>query len=231
MTEIAKLPDANEAFASSLRVGPAGVIAFVLIVATGNIVLPSMIVLPVGAMLVVTWVWLSRTPWPEIGYVRPKNWPLSIAIAIGGGIALKLLMKSIVMPLLGADPINHAYHFLAGNRSLLPNAIVAMCVVGFAEETLFRGFLFERLQKLFGSGRGARVAIVFVTSLWFGLAHYSSQGLAGSEQAFMTGLVFGTAVALTRSIYPVMIAHAAFDLAALAIIYFDAEAAAAHLVM
>src|SRR6185436_12443483 len=109
--------------------------------------------------------------------------------------------------LLGADPINHAYHFLAGNRALLPNAIVSMFVVGFAEETMFRGFFFERLQKLFGSGAAARVAIILVTSLWFALGHYSSQGLAGSEQALVTGLVFGTTYALTRSIYPVMIAH------------------------
>ena len=52
------------------------------------------------------WVKWSRTPWREIGYVRPKSWIGGLAI----GIAFKCLMKMIVMPLLGADPINHASH-------------------------------------------------------------------------------------------------------------------------
>jgi uncharacterized protein len=217
---------------TSLRgFGAAGIAAIVIVLLSGNIVLPNMIVFPAGAITVLAWTLLSRTPWSDIGYVRPKSWPLSIAIAVVGGAALKLLMKSLVMPLLGADPVNHAYHFLAGNRALLPNAIFAMCMAGFGEETVFRGFAFERLQKLFGSSIAVRAAIIAVTSLWFGLAHYQTQGLAGTEQAIFTGLVFGTAFAVTRSLYPVMIAHAAFDLTALAIIYCDAESAVAHVLL
>ena len=61
-------------------------------------------------------------------------------------------MKVIVVPLLGAPAINPAYHYLAGNRAALPGMVFTMIVAGFAEETLFRGFLFERLGKLFGTG-------------------------------------------------------------------------------
>ena len=68
-----------------------------------------------GAVLVLVWAHLSRTPWREIGFARPKSWLRTLAAGIAVGIALKLLMKSVVMPLLGADPVNHAYHFLAGN--------------------------------------------------------------------------------------------------------------------
>src|SRR5262249_30092395 len=156
----------------------------------------------------------------EIGYVRPRNWILTVAGGIAFGIAFKLLMKTIVMPLLGAPPVNRAYHFLAANRSMIAAATWAMLVAGFGEETIFRGFLFERLGKLLrGHSTAAKTAIVLLTSVAFGLDHYSVQGLAGAEQAAITGLVFGSIAAATGTIVMVMFAHAAFDLTALAIIY------------
>ncbi len=72
------------------------------------------------------WAQWSGTPWRDIGYMQPKSWVLTIAVGIAFGIALKLAMKSIVMPLLGADPINHAYHYLVGNRAALPAAVYTM---------------------------------------------------------------------------------------------------------
>lgn len=140
-------------------------------------------------------------------------------------------MKMIVMPLLGADPVNHAYHYLAGNRAALPGAVWAMIVVaGFGEETVFRGYLFERFGKLLGPGTWAKTVIVLLTSIWFGLGHYHDQGLAGAEQATIVGLVYGTIVAVTGRIWLLMVAHAAFDLTALAMIYNDVESRVAHLI-
>ncbi|MGZ4873965.1 MAG: CPBP family intramembrane glutamic endopeptidase, partial [Candidatus Angelobacter sp.] len=171
-----------------------------------------------------------RTPWHEIGYVRPRNWIASIAIGLAFGIALKFLMKAIVMPLLGADPINWAYHSWAGNRALLPAAIWACLVAGWGEETIFRGYMFERFGKLFPPGIGAKIAIVVITSVWFGLAHYLNQGLAGAEQATITGLVFGAIFAFTGRIFMPMCVHAAYDLTALAMIYWNLETRVAHLI-
>ena len=140
-------------------------------------------------------------------------------------------MKTIVMPLIGAPPINQAYHYLAGNTAAIPGMIFMLIVVaGFGEETLFRGYMFERLGKLFGSGTRAKVLIVLITSAWFALAHYSVQGLPGVEQAVITGLVFGTIFGVTGRIFMLMVAHATFDLTALAMIYFDVEAEVAHLI-
>jgi len=216
-------------FATQLReFGAVGVAAIVLIMVTGNIVFPNMVAIPVGAVLVLIWARLSHTPWREIGYARPRNWLVTIVGGILFGVAFKLLMKAIVMPLLGADPINHAYHFLAGNKSILPAAIIAMLVAGFGEETVFRGFLFERLEKLFGAGRASKIFVVLFTSLLFALSHYFSQGWTGVQQAAMTGLVFGTIFATTKNIWMVMIAHACFDLAALSIIYKNVESQIAH---
>jgi membrane protease YdiL (CAAX protease family) len=217
----------GDRLAADLRgFGPLGMVALLVIILVGS---PAYV--PLSAILVLVWVRLSRTPWREIGYVRPKSWTVTVATGLAFGIAFKFLMKAIVMPLLGADPINQAYHYLAGNRAALPLAVWAMIVVaGFGEETVFRGFLFERLGKLIGTGVLARTVTVLLTAIWFGLAHYANQGIAGAEQAAITGLVFGTMFAVTGRIWMPMIAHAAFDLTALAIIYWDLESKVAHLV-
>jgi membrane protease YdiL (CAAX protease family) len=179
--------------------------------------------------LVLLWAWRSHTPWGEIGYVRPRNWIRTAVIAFALGVAFKLVMKAVVMPMLGADPINQRYHYLAGNTAeLIPMIFVVVIGAGFGEETFFRGYLFERLGKLIGSSAAAKTLIVLVTATWFALVHYPEQGLAGVQQAMITGLAFGTIFAITGSLFPLMIAHAAFDLIALAIIYWDLETAVAH---
>jgi uncharacterized protein len=197
----------------------------VLLIAAGQILAP------LSALLVLVWTSLSRTPWREIGYVRPKSWIASLAAGIVFGILFKVLMKAIVMPILGANPTNQAYHYLSGNRAALPAVVLTMIVVaGFGEETVFRGYLFERLGRVLGRSRAARIFTVLASATLFGSLHYFDQGLAGAQQATITGLVFGTVFAVTGRIWMLMCAHAAFDLTAVAIIYMNLESAVAHMV-
>ena len=161
--------------------------------------------------------------------MRPKSWARTLAVGVAFGVAFKLLMKAIVMPLLGADPINQAYHYLAGNTAALPAILFAVIVgAGFGEETVFRGYLFERLGKLLGPGVAAKIFIVVITAVWFGALHYPVQGLAGAQQATIGGLVFGTIFAVTGQLPMLIVAHAAFDVTAVAIIYWDIESEVAH---
>jgi membrane protease YdiL (CAAX protease family) len=228
--ETATVISSDDHLATSLRgFGPLGILAILAILLTGNILLGSVVV-PVGAILVLLWARWSHTPWQEIGYVRPKSWIGGLAIGIAFGVAFKFLMKTIVMPLLGADPINQAYHHWAGNRAALPYAVWACLVAGWAEETVFRGYIFERFGKLLGSALWAKILIVLISSAWFGLAHYFVQGLAGTEQATIVGLALGTIFAFSGQLWMLMCAHAAFDLTALAIIYLNLESRVAHLV-
>ena len=172
---------------------------------------------------------MSRTPWSELGFVRPKSYVATIAGGVAFGAAFKLLMKTVVMPLLGAPAVNSPFHYLAGNTAALPFALLMVIFgAGVAEEVVFRSYLFERLGKLLGPGTGAKTAIVILTSAVFSATHYQVQGWAGVEQAAITGLAFGTMYAVTGRIWAVMCAHAAFDIVAVAIIYFDVEAPLAH---
>jgi hypothetical protein len=211
----------RERIAKALRgFGPFGLIAILVILFAGN---------PASGVLVLVWAWASETPWRDIGYVRPTSWIRSTVVGIVLGVALKFALKSVVMPLLGADPINHAYHYLVGNRAALPGVLFAVIVgAGFSEETVFRGFMFERFGRLFGHSVRATTAIVLLTSTWFAVAHYPDQGIDGIKQAACTGLVFGSIFAVTGQLWTVMVAHAAFDVTAVAMIYFDRESAIAH---
>ena len=213
----------HDRLAANLRgFGPLGLLLILVIVAIGP---------PFGAILVLAWAHRSRTPWRELGFVRPRSWIVTVGGGILLGVSFKLVMKSIVMPLLGADAINPAYHHLAGNQAALPGMLWQTTVgAGFGEETVFRGFLFERLGRLLGSGTGATIAIVLLTSTLFGVIHYPDQGLFGAGQAAIGGLVFGTIFAFTRRLWLLIIAHAAFDVAAVFIIYWDLESSVARLI-
>ena len=216
----------DDGFPTALRgFGPLGIFAIVVIF-LGNV-----IVAPLSAVLVLAWAFGSRTPLAEIGLVRPRSWLGGLVIGTVFGVAFKVLMKAVVMPLLGAPPINEAYHYLAGNPALVPQTLFALIVgAGIGEEILFRGFLFERLGKLAGQGALTKVVIVLLGAVLFGLAHYAVQGLPGMEQAMITGLAFGTWYAATGSLYTIMVAHASFDLAAYAMIYWNFETYFAHLI-
>jgi membrane protease YdiL (CAAX protease family) len=226
----------DDALAARLRgFGPLGILAIVVVLFPATIAAGGLggmpFLVPFGAIKALIWARLSHTPWREIGYVRPKSWIASLAIGVAFGVAFKFLMKAAVMPLLGADPINPAYHFLVGNRPALVAAVWSMIVsAGWGEETLFRGYMFERLGKLFGPSAGAKALIVLVTSAVFALLHYPDQGLAGAEQAAITGLVFGTIFAVSGRLFMLMCAHAAFDLTAILMIYWNLESKVAHFV-
>jgi len=203
--------------------GPLGWLSF-LIVLAGSLVTAGL-----GALLAIGWAALSGTPWRDLGLVRPRRWGLTVLGGVGMGIAFKLAMKSVVMPLLGAPPVNQAYHYLAGNPAELPGMLFTIVfAAGIGEEVLFRGYLFERLGRLLGRSRAATAATVLIASILFAAAHLSTQGIPGAEQALVTGLVFGSLYARTRALPLIMVTHAAFDLTAVWLIYYELETAVAH---
>src|SRR2546422_10624923 len=63
--------------------GPLGILAMLIILLVGNYPVP-----PLSGMLVLVWVGWSRTPWCEIGYVRPKSWMRDLAAGIALGIEI-----------------------------------------------------------------------------------------------------------------------------------------------
>jgi membrane protease YdiL (CAAX protease family) len=186
----------------------------------------------VGAALVLIWAAVSGTRWSDLGFVRPPHGAIDLVIALVAGVLFKLLMKALVMPLLGFGAINSTYHYLTGNTTAVLVTLLWVIVGGgFGEELIWRGFLFERLGAFLGPRAHAKLVIVIVTSIAFALAHLWDQGVPGAVQATMTGLVFGATYARIRTIWPVMVAHAAFDVAAVLMIYWNLEEPIGHLLL
>jgi membrane protease YdiL (CAAX protease family) len=186
----------------------------------------------VSALLVLAWARVSETPLRSLGFKAPSRWTVTIAGGIGLGIVLKIVSKAIVMPLLGAPATNATYHYLVGNAGALPWIIAAVLInAGFGEEVFFRGYLFERLGALLGPGNAVLAGSVVLSTALFAMAHYHDQGLPGVEQAVLTGLVFGGIYAWRKQIWFLMIAHVAYDLTAIVIIYCNWEEAVARLVI
>jgi len=217
------IPLWEDRLASRLRgFGPLGIFAIVCIFYA------TWYAPPLAFLMVLVWGRLSRTPWREIGFARPKSWTRDLAIGLVLGCALKLVLKAVVMPLLGADPINHAYHYVVGNRAAIPGILLTILLAGVGEETVFRGYLFERMSKLFGLGVAARALMVLLTSVWFGMNHFVLMGWVGFENAAIAGLVFGAIYAATRQLWLLIVAHIAADSLAFAIIYWNLENTVAH---
>ncbi len=214
----------DDPLAARLRgFGPTGLVAIAVVLA-GNFLFA-----PLSALLALAWARRSRTPFAVLGFAALRHPVATILVAIVLGGAFKLVMKALVMPLLGAPPVNAAYHFLAGNSAALPGMIFTIVVAaGFGEEVVFRGYFFERLGALLGRSSLAQAAMVVLTAALFGVAHAPEQGLPGVQQATVVGLVFGAIYARTRRVVPLMVAHTAFDLVAVSLIYFEWEEAVAR---
>ena len=205
--------------------GPLGVVAMLAIFAS------SVLGFIVTAILVFVWARHSNTPLRALGFKTLPHPAATLLAGVAFGVTLKLGVKSIAMPLLGAPAINQTYHYVAGNAAALPLLIGTVLIsAAFGEEVFFRGYLFERLGALLGASRAALFATVLVTSGLFALAHYQDQGLPGVEQASMTGLVLGGIYAWRKEIWLPMIVHAAYDLAAILLIYMGWEEPVARLI-
>ena len=102
---------------------------------------------------------------------------------------------------------------------------------GFGEETLFRGYLFERLRKLLRPERAWPPRQSCCSRPRFSvLSTIPSKDSPASSKPLSSGSCSGRSYAWNGQLFLLMIAHAAFDLTAVAIIYWDLEHHVAQLV-
>jgi|SRR5581483_559749 len=85
--------------------------------------------------------------------------------------------------------------------------VLVALTAGFCEEVLYRGWLW----RFFGDLTGKVWIAVVLSAIAFGLGH-AYQGRAGIISTGIVGLLFSVPVLLTKSLVPVQIMHAGFDL-------------------
>ena len=179
----------------------------------------------VANILMLATIWLGLRlrgqGWGELGLtLRParprvllRTFLTSLVVLVAGLGAF--MVGAIVMGMLLGRPEQadlSGYDALRGNLPLLVLVLALVYVASsFGEEATYRGFLITRVAELAGEGKGAWRIGVLVSSVVFGLIHYS-WGPAGMVQTGFMGLALGVCyLALGRRLWPLILAHAYMD--------------------
>ncbi len=162
--------------------------------------------------LVTATLFLRRQSPATIGINRPTGLRLawSIPAAVPACYAASLMSGMIFMALGGFDveTVMEERTELAGMVTNFPIALILpfSLFVGIHEEILFRGFFLSRLRTLTRSN----VAAIAISSVVFGLMHFY-QGTMGVMQTAAIGTALAIIATYSRTLWPAIIAHAAFD--------------------
>ncbi len=161
-----------------------------------------------GVLLVIVWVLAVRphgATLARLGFRRSSLFTLTalpllfLAASIGAATLYTLIVELAGVSWLRPPAFPEALRGLSGARGI----VTAALVVGWAplaEETFFRGFLFQGLVSSFGPTRAAAAsALLFATS------HGSVALLAPT---FASGLLLTWLFTRTRSLWPGVVAHA-----------------------
>jgi len=129
--------------------------------------------------LAAAWICLGfeRNPLASIGFRLDGRWGRELALGTLGGFGLMAATAAVVFAAGG-------FHWTrtpgVGLAALLKGAWLYLAV-GFAEETGFRGYAFQRLVRGIGVP-GAQV----VFALFFALAHWGNPGMSGATRIWAT---------------------------------------------
>ncbi|MGB7784527.1 MAG: CPBP family intramembrane glutamic endopeptidase, partial [Salinimicrobium sp.] len=152
--------------------------------------------------------------WSDLGLGKPRNWwqPLLVAAAFYGSVTLFIKYVAPYIIELGGRPGRAHLQDLAGNLPMLVTGLFVVWVTAaFLEELIFRAYLINVLDKLFGSTKLSAAAAVLVSAVIFGLSH-AYQGLTGILLTGSLGLLAGIFFLLNgRRIWPLILIHGLID--------------------
>jgi membrane protease YdiL (CAAX protease family) len=149
--------------------------------------------------LLATWACtrLRKEPLSSVGFRLDRRWFKEIAWGTLSGIGMLLAVVGIICVIGGVrfelDPVRSAGALLTGLYFFLFTAML--------EETLFRGFIFQRLLD----GVGVWPAQIALATL-FAAAHWGSPGMEGATEIvafmdiFLAAVMLGLAYLRTRSL-------------------------------
>ncbi len=140
------------------------------------------------------------------------------------GVAMEALELFGTQPLLtkmigrGADL--EQLRPLIGNWKLLVIGIVlSWTLAGFGEETVYRGYLTNRVAGIFGESKAAWIIAAILITLLFGLAHFP-QGPTGVIENIIDGAILAALYFATgRNLWAPIIAHGIQDSVDVVLIY------------
>ncbi len=141
-------------------------------------------------------------------------------LAITGFVIGSILMANITGIPESSDM--SSYNYLKDNIGMLFLTLGGVYIVSsFGEEVIYRAFLINRLSELGLSGKAGKIIVVIISSLVFGLAHYS-WGIMGVVQTSFMGFALGCSyLYLKKRIWVLILAHAYMDTILMLQLYFN----------
>ena len=168
---------------------------------------------------------LSGERWSEIGFARPDNFGWAIGVGVLAGVLMELLAVFVTTPLIssffGTEPNYSEFKEIRGNLPLLFIFLgLSWTLAAFGEEICFRGFLMNRLARIFGESRVAWISALLLSSILFGWGH-TEQGVSGWIQEGLSGLILGVLFLFAnRNLVVPIVAHGISNTLAFVLIYF-----------
>lgn len=172
--------------------------------------------------------WISlrirNVRWRDVGLNgdQPFAKVLLIGVVLGVGMeALELFAtQPLLTKLLNKGPDLNEFRRLIGNTQLLVIGIaLAWVLAAFGEETVWRGYLTNRVADFFGRSTTGWSAAAILASLLFGLAHFP-QGPTGVIENIIDGAILaGIYFATGRNLWAPIIAHGIQDTVDIILIY------------
>lgn len=173
-------------------------------------------------------IWLmlrsSGERWSEIGFARPDNFGWAIGAGVLAGVLMELFAVFVTTPLIssffGTEPNYSQFKEIRGNLLLLLIFLgLSWALAAFGEEICFRGFLMNRLARIFGGGQAAWLAALLLSSVLFGWGH-TEQGVSGWIQEGLSGLILGVLfLSAKRTLVVPIVAHGVSNTLAFILIY------------
>lgn len=159
-----------------------------------------------------TLVVIRRQPLSDLGFRRLRRlWTLPIwafgmlaAFLVVQNGSILVLRNYIDIP----SPELSRYDFLYQNApALLFMLAIVWMTASLPEELVYRGFVFDRLSRIFGFGPLGTVPVILLSAAFFGAVHFHA-GVGGMLITGTMGFVWGVMYALTgRNLWPLILGH------------------------
>jgi membrane protease YdiL (CAAX protease family) len=182
-------------------------------VALASLTVAFDLLVPTFILLVLAGISLlaRRKGFPSLGFHRIAAHTHLVPKMLAFAAGWSLFQLSVVMPvanhLSGKQQDLSDFNDLQGNVGMLLGLLVlSWTLAAVGEETAYRGYFQTRIAELFGSGRGALIAAVVLSSVFFGLAH-SEQGVVGVVAVAIDAVAFSVLRYRYKTLWASVLAH------------------------
>ena len=170
-------------------------------------------------------LWLGGQGWRSVGFRVPKRWWTTVLAGIGIGVvydafdvlALTPFLHRVTGDAIHVEGMSNTIHGNLGG--LLAYLALVWLVAALVEEMTFRGYLFNRMTDLWGSGRVGVAASFLVVSVLFGIVHWN-QGPTGVLDNVAAGALFMAMYIVSgRNLWLPILVHGVVDTTSMVLLY------------